>query len=316
MPVSFNLRDKLVSMNDIIDSESLHIVQKMLNDGDIHHLSIGGIDHKLLPLLNLEHLTGISISNIPCFDLGFLAGIRKLKSLRLSFEGSSFGKKIMLNTIPRTDTLQSLTLARVKGLKDLPAFINLNEINMRAVTDEHLDFLESYPAVRDVFISGGHLTGYNKLVQAKNLARLRIIQSRKVDFDNIASEKALNHSLKILELSHCPSLTRFDFLQRFAALKYMDISSCNNLISLRGIENCPQLEVVNISECKSKDKNLQYLSAIKKVFVGISYTKEEVKNFEKDFTGNIYSLGKYDKGNFDYLEHYTRYYSKSLDGFS
>lgn len=313
MPVSFNLRDKSASMHDNIDAESLRIVQRMLETGEILELGLINIDIKLLPVLNLSRLSKFSISDMPCFDLGFLSSIKKLQSLGLGFQTSPFGKKIRLETIPRMDTLTSLSLSGVSGLQNLPGSDNLKELVLMSVTNEDLAILDSYPAIRDVFISGGHLEGYNKLLHCKNLERLCIIQSRKVDFAGIAADGHINHSLNILELSHCPSLTSFDFLKCFTALKYMDITSCNQLESFCGIENCPNMEVVNISECKVSDKTLKWLVGVKKVLLGISYKKDEVQQFEKQFTGEMYSIGKFDKGRFDYLDHYTKYYSKNLD---
>lgn len=313
MSVSFNLRDKAVSINDSIATDEFSIVQRMLNNAEIVDLHISGIDINLLPLLNLEHLKSFSIGNMPCFDLGFLGAIKKLESLRLSFELSSFGKKVMLHTIPENNNLTSLTLNSVSGLKNVPAFNNLKEIGLSSISNESLDFLTGYPDLKDIFISRSTIKGFNILLKLNNLVRLRIIQGRQIDFASIAAEKISNNSLRILELSHCPSLTDFSFLQRFHALKYMDITSCRNLASFKGIENCPNLEVVNISECKSRDKNLDYLAGIKNVFVGISYTKEQVQNFEKKFTGDNYSIGKFDKGKFDYLEHFTKYFTKYRD---
>jgi len=297
-------------MHDDIDADSLGIVQRMLEAGEILKLRLSNIDIKFLQILNLNQLAELSISDMPCFDLGFLADVKKLQSLRLEFLTSSFAKKIRLDTVPPMDTLTTLTLAGVTGLQNLPALNNLKELVLMSVSNENLDFLDLYPALRDIFISGGHLEGYNKLLHCKNLERLRIIQSRKVDFAGIAADGHINHSLKILELSHCPSLTNFDFLKYFAALKYMDITSCNKLSSFKGIENCPNLEVVNISECKVSDKTLKWLTGVKKVLLGISYKKEEVQSFDKEFAGEIYSIGKFDKGRFDYLDHYTKYFTK------
>jgi Leucine-rich repeat (LRR) protein len=313
MPVSFNLRDKSATMHDRIDAESLRMVQRMLDAGEISELGLINIDIELMPLLNLSSLTKFAVSKMPCFDLGFLSSIKKLQSLRLGFMTSPFGKKIRLDTIPRMDTLTSLSLSGVRGLQNLPALDSLKKLVLMSVTDEDLAILDSFPAIRDVFISGGHLEGYNKLLHCKNLERLIVIQSRKVDFAGISADGHINHSLKILELSNCPSLTGFDFLKCFTALKYMDITSCNKLNSFQGIENCPNLEVVNISECKVSDKTLKWLTRVKKVLLGISYKKDEVQQFEKEFRGEMYSIGKFDKGRFDYLDHYTKYYSKDLD---
>lgn len=313
MPVSFNLRDKSATMHDSIDAESLRIVQRMLEAGEILELGLINIDTELLPLLNLSRLTKFSISNMPCFDLGFLSSIKELQSLSLRFQISPFGKKIRLDTIPRMDTLTSLTLSGVRGLQNLPASGSLKTLALMSVTNEDLAILDSFPAIRDVFISGGYLKGYNKLPYCKNLERLRIIQSQKIEFAGIAADGHINHSLRILELSYCPSLTSFDFLKCFPALKYMDISSCNHLESFRGIENCPNLEVATICECKVSDKTLKWLVGVKKVLLGISYKKDEMQQFDKEFTGEMYSIGKYDKGRFDYLDYYTTHYSKGLD---
>ena len=313
MPVSFNLRDKSATMHDRIDAESLRIVQRMLEEGEITELGLINIDMELLALLNLSGLTKFGVSDMPCFNLGFLSSCQKLQSLSLNFLISPFGKKIRLDTIPVMDTITSLSVSGVRGLQNLPASGSLKKLGLMSVTNEDLAVLDSFPAIRDIFISGGHLEGYNKLPHCKKLERLIIIQSRKVDFAGFPAEGHINHSLKILELSHCPSLTGFDFLKYFAAVKYMDVTSCNKLNSFRGIEECHNLEVVNISECKVNDKTLKWLNGVKKVLLGISYRKDTVQQFEKEFTGEMYSIGKFDKGRFDYLDHYTKYFSKSLD---
>lgn len=312
MPVSYNLKDKTVSLDNNIEYQSLEVVRKMLEAGEIIELRLSNIDIILLPLLNLRHVKKLSISNLPCYDFGFLASVIELESLRLSFD-ISMAKKIRLETVPRMKTLTSLSLSNFRGLASLPEFPNLRELNLMSVTNDNFDFLDLYPRITDIFISGGYLEKYNRLLHCRHLERLRIIQSRKIDFAGMIADATINHSLKILEISHCPSLTDFAFLKLFAELKYMDITSCKNISSYEGIENCKKLKVINISECKVRDKTLKYLEGIKKIFLGISYRKDEVELFKNEFKGNVYSIGKFDKGKFDYPDHFTRYFSKSLD---
>src|SRR5688500_16622110 len=114
MPVSYALKEKAVTLHDAIEPQSLAIVQKMLNDGEVFHLGLANIDLQILSSLNLAHIRSIDIKGLPCYDLGFLASIKKLESLRLSYIAQPrVGKDIMLETIPSVDSLTSLTLRGV-----------------------------------------------------------------------------------------------------------------------------------------------------------------------------------------------------------
>ncbi len=313
MPVSFALKDKAITLHDAIDAESLAIVQKMLNEGEVFHLGIGNIDLEIFSSLDLTSVRSISISGLPCYDLGLLASVKKLESLRLSYGTEPrVGKNIRLDTIPSSDSLTSLTLGCVKGLENLPQFPNLKMLNLNGI-NENLSFLSFYPALKDLFISGSSMEGVNQLLHCKNLLRLCMVQVRKVDFPGIVADGTINGSLKILEISHCRDLINFDFLKQFPALKYMDITSCRNISSFEGIANCKHLEVINVSLCRVKDKNLRYLLHINNVLLGMVYGKEEIANFAKEFKGKVYYINRAEKGYLNYGDFYTKHYGGNID---
>lgn len=314
MPVTyaFNKEGAIVGLHDTIEPASLAIVQKMLNAGEVRDISLGNIDLETLSSLDLANIRSINISGIPCYDLGFLASIKKLESLRLSYVAQPrIGKGIRLDTIPSIDTLRSLALFGVKGLNNLPPFPNLKSLNLGGI-NENLGFIRGYPGLKDLWISDS-VEGLHHVLYCKNLARLCMIQVRKVDFAGILADGTVNTSLKILEISHCPDLVSFDFLKQFPSLKYMDISSSRNIASFEGIENCKNLEVICVSECRVRDKNLKYLLHIDNVQVGMIYKKQEITDFAKQFKGKVYYISRAEKGDFNYGDFYTKHYGGNID---
>jgi hypothetical protein len=313
MPVSYALRDKSVSLHDTIEPQSLEIVQRMLNAGEVIHIGLGNIDLQILSSLNLANVRSINISEVPCYDLGFLASVNRLESLRFSYGAKlKIGKNIRLDTIPSSNSLTALTLVGVKGLKNLPQFPNLEFLHLDGI-NENLGFLKCYPALKDMVISGYSIEGFNEILHCKNLVRLRMIQDHKVDFSSIVADHAVNSSLKILEISHCRDLINFDFLKQFPAVKYMDITSCRNISSFEGIEDCKHLEVINVSQCRVKDKDLRYLLHINNVLLGMAYGKEEIANFANEFKGKVYSIYTAEKGYLNYSDFYTKYYGGKIE---
>jgi hypothetical protein len=320
MPVSYAFekggenKGAILSLHDSIEPQSLEIVQKMLNAGEVKHIGIGNIDMEIFSSLNLADVRSIYISGgLPCYDLGFLAAVKKLELLRIDYGTQpGIGKNIRLDTLPSSDSLTSLTLGSVKELKNLPRFPNLKFINLVNI-NENLSFLSRYPSLKDVFISESSMQGFSQLLHCKNLVRLRMIQVRKVDFAGLVTDGTINSSLKILEISHCRDLITFDFLKQFPSLKYMDIGSSRNIASFEGIENCRNLEIISVAECRVRDKNLKYLLHINNVLLGMVYSKEEIANFAKEFKGKVYYINRAEKGYLDYGELYTKLYGGNID---
>lgn len=313
MPVSYALKNKSVSLHDSIEPQSLEIVQRMLNEGEVTRIVLGNIDLQILSSLNLENVQSIDLGEVPCYDLGFLASVKKLESLRLSYGAKlKMGKNIRLDTIPSNDNLIALTLRGVKGLKNLARFPRLEFLHLDEINEE-LGFLRYYPALKDMIITGYSIKGFNEILHCKNLVRLRMIQDRTVDFSSLVADSAVNNSLKLLSISHCPDLVSFDFLKKFPALKYLDLSSCRNIESFEGIENCKQLEIICVAESRVKDKNLKPLLQINTVLLGLVYGKEEIAQFAKEFKGKIYRINREEKGYINYGDLYTKLYGGKIE---
>lgn len=304
MPVSFNLRDKFVWVRNDIEPQSLEIVQRMLNEGEIVELYIEKMPLDIFQSLNLSHLKGLSIGDIPCFDLDFLSTIPNLKHLKLDFS-SVYPEdgKIILKKMPAISTLESLFLEGkgIRSLDYLPAFPNLKELDLRGINDDSLAFLHAYPLIIDIWISECNLKGWSNLLHCQNMVRLRVFETPP-DFDEMISSGAVNRSVKVLELSGCPTLRNLEPLRIFESLRYLDIS-LHNLRSEKGIEKCTALEIINIEDTLPK-------AILKRM--GRFLFADVVSVFSKSYRRRIDLLRKLDAGNVDYTDMYTKYFQSSL----
>jgi hypothetical protein len=305
MPVSFNLRDKFVWMRNDIEPQSLEIVQKMLNNGEIIELYIADIHASIFHSLNLNHLKGLSIVNIPCYDLDFLSSIANLKYLKLDFSSIyPEDEKVILKSMPAINSLESLFLEGkgINNLNCLPMLPNLKELGLREINDESLAFLEAYPLINDMWISECNLKAYSHLISCQNLIRLRVFETP-LDFDEMTSSATVNRSLKILELCDCPTLKNLEPLRVFEKLRYLEISLCNNLRSTKGLEKCRALEIIYIED--------SFLAAILKKIERFLFA-DIISIFNNGYRRRIDFLRQLDAKQIDYLEHYTKYFQGPL----
>lgn len=315
MPVSYSFVGNAasVTLDGMIEPQSLSVVQRMLNAGEVSHIGFGDIDPGIVSSLDLTNVRSVDIGSLLCHDLGFLASVKRLESLRISYmQKPQVGKNVRLDTIPSSNSLMSLTLRGVRRLKTLPQFPGLRTLNLNGIKED-LGFLSVYPALSDLWISESSAEGLTQVLHCKRLVRLRMIQVSKIDFPGWVADGTINNSLKILEISYCRDLRQFDFLQQFPSLKYMDITSCRNIASFEGIEKCTQLEVINVSECRVADKNLQYLLDIDNVMIGMVYSKKEIDEFAKAFKGKVFYINRVEKGYLNYGDFYTKYYGGNID---
>jgi hypothetical protein len=217
-----------VWMRNDIEPESIGIVQKMLNAGEINELYIDNIEQSIFDSLNLSQLKALSIENIPCYNFEFLSSITGLKYLKIDLSSMQPGdKNVELKSLPAMSGLESLFLAgkEIKSLKNLPLFPNLKELWLREISGESLGFLDAYPLVNDLWVSECRLKDYSYLVSCQNLIRLRVFETP-VDFGEMTSTSTFNKSLQILELYDCPTLKNLEPLVIFEKLRYLDISLC------------------------------------------------------------------------------------------
>ncbi len=226
MPVSYNCRDKFVSILSDIEPQSLEAVQKMLNNSEIIELHVENIPAGIFHSLNLNQLKRLSIVNIPCTGLDFLSSLADLKYLKLDFSSAQpEDKKASLKSMPSINSLESLFIQGkgINNLNSLPMLPNLKQLGLRGICNESLAFIEVYPLINDIWISECKLKGYNHLVYCQNMIRLRVFETP-LDFDEMISMATVNHSLKILELCGCPTLKNLEPLRVFEKLRYLDIS--------------------------------------------------------------------------------------------
>lgn len=305
MPVSYNLRDKFVWIRNDIEPQSLEIVQRMLNAGEIAELYVADVHAGILPSLNLNHLKGLSIINTPCFNLDFLSSLAELKYLKIDFS-SIFpeDKKAVLKSMPSISSLESLFLEGegINNLNCLPMLPNLKKLGLRKISGESLAFLESYPLINDMWISECNLKEYKNLVYCQKMIRLQVFETP-LDFDEMTSGTTVNHSLKILELCGCSTLKNLEPLRIFKKLQYLDISHCKNLRSVKGIEKCMALEVINIQD--------PVWMAISKKIERFLFT-DMISIFNSKYRQRMARLRQLDEIGINYLDHYTKYYSGSL----
>jgi hypothetical protein len=305
MPVSYNLRDKFVWVRKDIEPQSLEIVQKMLNDGEIIELYIADIPSGIFHSLNLNHLKGLSIVNIPCYDLDFLSSIADLKYLKLEFSSIyPEDKRVILKSMPAINSLRSLFLEGkgINHLNCLPALPNLKELGLREISDESLAFLEAYPFINDMWISECNLKAYSNLLYCQNLIRLRVFDTP-LDFDEMTSSASVNHSLKILELCECPTLKNLEPLRVFEKLRYLDIDLCHKLRSTKGIDKCTALEIINVQ----RTVLTMILTKIERFLFA-----DMISIFNSEYRRRVAFLRQLDKKEIDYLEHYTKFFQGSL----
>lgn len=292
-------------MRNEIEPQSLEIVQRMLNAGEINELYVANIEESIFQSLNLDHLKALSIENIPFYNFEFLSSIKGLKYLKIDLSSiNSSSKYVELKTLPAMPGLESLFLAgkEIKSLNNLPAFPKLKELWLREINGESLAFLEAYPLINDMWISECHLKDYRYLVNCKNLIRLRVFETP-LDFDDMNSASTLNHSLQILELYDCPTLKNLEPLVVFEKLRYLDISLCKNLRSVKGIEKCKSLEVIVIQDpvWKAIGKKIErFLLA------------DLISIFNSNYRRRITRLRQLDSKKINYLDHYNKYFSGSL----
>jgi hypothetical protein len=312
MPVSYNLRDKCASIDTYIEPQSLGIVQRMLNSGELVALTILGMEENILPSLPITKLKGLHLSNIPCPHLSFLATMPDLQSLSLMFY-SSKKYKIDIATLPALENLKTLQLAGIKNLKTLPTFPSLRDLILRETNNESLQFLDRMPLLDDLFISGSNVTDFVQVLNCKNLLRLRLIEMKKLNFDVLLDSNTRNDQLKILDIAHCRLLKDFNFLQSFPNLKLLSVYGCRNIQSFEGLQKCAKLEYFKIGESTVENKDLWPLARINNVALGIRYKRPPVEEFAKIFEGSIYSIGRFGDQKFDHLAFYNKYFRGKLD---
>jgi hypothetical protein len=115
-----------------------------------------------------------------------------------------------------------------------------------------------------------------------------------------------------MELSHFPTLRDFQFLEAFPRLKYLSVSGCRKIMSFDGLEKCRHLEHFSLGDSNVENKDLRPLAQINNVGIGLRYKKPLIQEFDKIFQGKLYSIGRFEKGKFDYLAFYERYFRSRL----
>lgn len=203
----------------------------------------------------LPDVRNVSISFYDTKDFTLLASNKRL--LKFGIEETK-SKAVDISFIKDFRNLQALYVDGMKkGLESISFLKNLQELTLRGVKLDSLDFLKSTPELRKLRLLYGSYEDLNALGKLENLKHLEISRVRKIENFIFINELSKLESLIIEGQTGLEELPKFENKEN---LEYLSISNNRNLRDISNIDKFKNLKVFWISFSENqKSREIKHL---------------------------------------------------------
>ena len=190
----------------------------------------------LLKMNNLEHLY------LDLFDLNDLSKIGGLKNLKGLILSETKSKSYSLKPISRLEKLNYLQVSGLnKEIESLSQLRNINELTLRSLTLDNLDFLSTYENLEKLHVILGGTKNYNALINLPNLKYLELWQVRQLSDIEFISELK---NLEFLQLSSLRNIARLPDFTNSHKLRKLIFDTLKGLEDISTIGKIESLEEI------------------------------------------------------------------------
>lgn len=236
---------------------------------------------------NLENLY-LDIYDIKNFNL--IGELKNLKGLILSDTKS---KNISLEPISNLDELNYLSISGLK--KDIDSLSNLekvNELALRSLTLDNLNFLVKYNELEKISVALGGTHNYEALINVPKLKYLELWQVRKLKEINFISDLQELEHLNLSSLRNIVELPTFTNNKKLKKLIFETLKGLKEISSLKNLTNLEEFLFVAARNLSPEQFSvLKDCENLKMASVGFGSDKKN-NEFEKMMAS--FGVNKYD----------------------
>jgi hypothetical protein len=215
---------------------------------------VNGLDE----IKNLEKLRGLSLDiyNLDSFDILYEVP-ETIESLLL---GSTKSKKPNLSPLVRLTNLKELYIeGQQKGIEVLSKLTNLEDLTLRSITTDNLDYLIPLSNLWSLDIKLGGIKDLSAIAGMKNIKYLELWQIRGLSDISVISSLLGLQNLFLQSLPNITKLPSFDYLK---SLRRIVIENMKGLIDISSLETAPVLEEFIHTEASNMHPE-DYISLLK-----------------------------------------------------
>lgn len=201
---------------------------------------------------NLQKLEELSIGIYNQKDFNFLSKITpEIKSL---FIGRTASKKPNVSVISRFSELKYLYLeGHNKGIEEISNLLNLEEIVLRSISTENLDFLKNLPKLWSVDIKLGGIKNFDALAEIRGVKYLELWQIRKLMDISFISKMTDLQNVFLQSLPNIQALPDFKNNKKLRRIGLENLKGLRNIKSAEFAENLTEFYFLDCSQLQPED---------------------------------------------------------------
>ncbi|MET2983875.1 hypothetical protein [Aureibaculum conchae] len=243
-------------------------------------------------LLKLEELS-IGIFNLT--DFNFLNKITpEIKSL---FIGRTASKKPNVSAISRFFELKYLYLeGHNKGIQEISKLSKLEEIVLRSISTENLDFLKNLQKLWSVDIKLGGIKNFDALAEIRGVKYLELWQVRNLMDISFISRMTDLQNIFLQSLPNVEELPNFEKNKKLRRIGLENLKGLKKINSLEFVEKLDEFFFFDCSQLQPEDfiplfknKNLKYAS----VYFGSDKSNDQFKKLLIEYRKLEYKRKKF-----------------------
>lgn len=233
----------------------------------------------------LQKLEELSIGIYNLTDFNFLNKVTpKIKTL---FIGRTASKKPNVSAISRFSELKYLYLeGHNKGIEEISKLMKLEEIVLRSISTDNLDFLKNLPKLWSVDIKLGGIKNFNALAEFKGVKYLELWQIRKLMDISFISQMT---DLQNVFLQSLPNIEVLPNFKKNKKLRRIGLENLKGLKKINSVEYVENLDEFFFSDCSQlqpedfipllKNGTLKYAS----VYFGSNKRNNQFRKLLKEY---------------------------------
>jgi hypothetical protein len=254
----------------------------------------GDYSEELIDWGSLTEIQNLQIDLWETNDLQEVSRLRNLKRLGITKNVKS---KVSLEILEPLQNLETLYTSISKDLETISKLPNLEFLSLNEIIKDNLDFLTNLKNLQDLWLLMGSFKDFSAMAQIESLKKLQVHQVRGFDSENINPVLENCKQLWALKLDNLKNIHNLEFVPSMPRIKYLSMEGIKNLDTYAPIKNSKTMETIASYNCRPADKSLDGLKSLKEIWLGDSYTKNEVNNLLNDNDAeNIWIRGKNLKG--------------------
>jgi len=246
----------------------------------------------------LQKLEELSIGIYNQKDFNFLNKITpEIKSL---FIGRTASKKPNVSAISRFSELKYLYLeGHNKGIEEISKLLKLEEIVLRSISTENLDFLKNLPKLWSVDIKLGGIKNFDALAEIRGVKHLELWQIRMLMDISFISKMTDLQNVFLQSLPNIEVLPSFEKNKKLRRIGLENLKGLKKINSVEFVENLNEFFFFDCSQLQPEDfiplfrnENLKYAS----VYFGSDKRNNQFKKLL-----NEYRKLEYKRNEFNYF---------------